>query len=138
MMLGGLIIGFWGGFRNKIHSIALSCILSGIGVVSLGILNNFWWYLAAMLFIGLTVPLSNIPSMTLLQSKVAPEFMGRVFGVFGMTYSLTMPLAMLVFGPLADVVEIDLLLIVSGIIILLLSVPYLTSKVLRDAGKAEV
>jgi DHA3 family macrolide efflux protein-like MFS transporter len=135
MMLGGLLIGFWGGFRNKIHSMALACVLTGASIVALGVFNDFWLYLSAMLFTGLTVPLSNTPCMTLLQTKVAPEYMGRVFGVFGMTYSLTMPLAMLVFGPLADVTAIDRLLIGSGAVVLLLSIPYVASRKLREAGK---
>ena len=136
MVLGGLIIGFWGGFKNKIYTIALACVLNGAIIVTLGILSNFWLYLSAMLVGGLAVPLSSTTSATLLQTKVAPEYIGRVFGVYGMTYSLTMPLAMLVFGPLADVVAIDWLLIGSGIAVLLLCVPYLASRSLREAGRS--
>jgi DHA3 family macrolide efflux protein-like MFS transporter len=135
MIASGLLISARSIFRNKIHSMALACALSGTSIAALGILNNFWLYLSAMFISGLTVPLSNVPCTTLLQTKVDSKYTGRVFGVFGMTYSLTMPLAMLVFGPLADRVAIDLLLAGSGVVIFLLSVPYLTSKSLREAGK---
>jgi DHA3 family macrolide efflux protein-like MFS transporter len=137
MILGGLLIVLRGGFRNPIHSMALACLLIGAGIIGLGLLHSFPLYLSAMFTVGLTVPFSNTPCMTLLQTKVAPEYMGRVFGVFSMTYSLTMPLAMLVFGPLADRVAIDLLLVISGIVVLLLSIPYLTSRALRDIGKPD-
>jgi DHA3 family macrolide efflux protein-like MFS transporter len=137
MMLGGVLIGFWGGFRNRMYSMSLACVIIGTGIVALGLLNNFWLYSAAMFIIGLTVPLSNTPCMVILQTKVEPVYMGRVFGVFGMTYSLTMPLAMLVFGPLADAVAIDWLLIGSGVVIVLLSVPYVASKVLREVGETK-
>ncbi|MDR0810992.1 MAG: MFS transporter, partial [Paludibacter sp.] len=65
MMLGGLIIGFWGGFSNKMHSLALSCVISGAGIVALGLLDNLWFYLTAMLVVGLSVPLSSTPCTTL-------------------------------------------------------------------------
>jgi DHA3 family macrolide efflux protein-like MFS transporter len=30
MMIGGLLIGFRGGFKNKIHSMSLACVLFGL------------------------------------------------------------------------------------------------------------
>ncbi|MDR1372175.1 MAG: MFS transporter [Dysgonamonadaceae bacterium] len=135
MLLGGLLMGFWGGFRNKMYSMAVASVVIGIGTVLLGVLTDFWLYLAAWTMVGLTVPLSNTPCTVILQTKTDPDYMGRVFGVFGMTYSLTMPLAMLVFGPLADVIEIDWMLIATGAVYVVLCVPYLTSRSLRKIGK---
>jgi DHA3 family macrolide efflux protein-like MFS transporter len=135
MMIGGIVIGFWGGFKNKIYSMALSCALMGIGTITLGLLNHFWLYSAIMLFIGLTLPLYNTPSMVLFQTKVDPAYLGRVFGVFGMIASLMMPAGMLLFGPLGDLVSIDWLLISSGMAIVLLSIPFVASKAMREAGK---
>jgi DHA3 family macrolide efflux protein-like MFS transporter len=77
----------------------------------------------------------NTPTMVLFQTKVEPDYMGRVFGVFGMAASLMMPAGMLFFGPLGDIINIDYLLIGSGIIVVLLAVPFLTDKILRDADK---
>jgi DHA3 family macrolide efflux protein-like MFS transporter len=61
--------------------------------------------------------------------------MGRVLAVFNMVSSIMMPAGMLLFGPLADIVAIDLLLIITGAIIVLLTVPFIASKTLREAGK---
>ena len=138
MMIGGIVIGFWGGFKNKIYSMALSCALMGVGTIALGVLNNFWLYSAVMLFIGLTLPLYNTPSMVLFQTKVDPAYLGRVFGVFGMIASLMMPAGMLLFGPLGDLVSIDWLMVSSGTAIVLLSIPFVISKVMREAGKPVV
>jgi DHA3 family macrolide efflux protein-like MFS transporter len=137
MMLGGIGIGFWGGFRNKIHSMALACVLNSIGIILLGVFEHFGWYSAAMFFLGLCIPLYSTPEMTIFQTRVAPEYTGRVFGVFNMVATLVMPAGMLVFGPLGDVVKIDFLLIGSGIVIALLCIPFLQSKVLRDIGKSD-
>ncbi|MDR3060509.1 MAG: MFS transporter [Dysgonamonadaceae bacterium] len=135
MMLGGIGVGFLGGFRNKVYSMALACVLNSIGIILLGVLDSFWWYSGAMFFTGLCIPLYSTPEMTLFQTKVAPEYMGRVFGVFGMVATLVMPAGMLIFGPLGDVVNIDWLLIGSGFIVALLCIPFLKSKVLKEAGK---
>jgi DHA3 family macrolide efflux protein-like MFS transporter len=88
-----------------------------------------------MLVNGLVSPYSNAPSMTLLQEKVAPEFLGRVMSVFTMISSLAMPAGIIVFGPLADVVPIDLLMIGSGAGIVVIGVFYLSSRTLRIAGR---
>jgi DHA3 family macrolide efflux protein-like MFS transporter len=134
MMLGGILVSAWGGFKNRIYSMALSCALFGLEAITLGLLNNFWQYLAVMAIMGMTMPLYNTPSMALLQARVEPEYMGRVFGVFGMVSSLMMPAAMLIFGPLGDRVSINTLLVITGSIICLLSVPFVASRVMREAG----
>jgi DHA3 family macrolide efflux protein-like MFS transporter len=138
MMLGGIAVGFWGGFRNKIYSMASACVLNSIGIILLGVFDHFWWYLAAMLFTGLFLPLYTTSEMTIFQTKVAPEYMGRFFGVFGMVSTLVMPAGMLIFGPLGDVVNIDFLLIGSGIVVGLLCIPFLQSNVLREVGKSNI
>jgi DHA3 family macrolide efflux protein-like MFS transporter len=135
MMLGGLAIGFWGGFRNRIYSMALSCFLTGASTVVIGQPVSFAVYLAIMLFMGLTLPLYNTPSTVLFQTKVDPAYRGRVFGVFGMTSSLMMPAGMLIFGPLGDLVAIELLMTVSGIFLMLLSAFFVAGRTMREAGK---
>ena len=135
MMLGGVAIGFWGGFKNKIYSMALSCFLTGASTVVIGQPLEFTVYLAIMLFMGLTLPLYNTPSTVLFQTKVDSAYRGRVFGVFGMTSSLMMPAGMLIFGPLGDLVPIELLMTISGIFIMLLSVFFVASKTMREAGR---
>ena len=135
MMLGGIFISVWGGFKNRVYTMALSTALFGIEAIALGLLGNFWLYLAVMAAMGITMPLYNTPAMVLRQSKVDAAYMGRVFGVFGMISSLMMPAGMLIFGPLSDIISINILLIIAGTVIFLLSIPFMISKVLREAGK---
>jgi DHA3 family macrolide efflux protein-like MFS transporter len=87
-----------------------------------------------MAFAGLTMPLFNAPMMAVLQEKIEPDFMGRVFSVFMMIGSLAMPAGMVVFGPLADVIPVDWLLIATGIGIALLSLYLIANRSLREAG----
>lgn len=106
MMLGGIIMASWGGFKNKIHTMTLSTVVTGIGTIALGLRPNFWIYLSMMGLMGITMPFFNTPSTVLLQQKVEPNFLGRVFGVLGMIHSIMMPLGMLLFGPMADFIRI--------------------------------
>nr|AIA14570.1 Major Facilitator Superfamily [uncultured bacterium] len=135
MMLGGALIASWGGFSNKIHTMTLSCLIFGLCTVALGVVPNFWIYIAFMGLAGVSMPLFNTPATVLLQEKVEVDYMGRVFGVMGMISSVTMPMGMLVFGPLADVVDIEWLLIVSGALLFIQAFFLLGNKSLVEAGK---
>lgn len=79
--------------------------------------------------------LFNTPFTVLLQQKVEPDFLGRVFGVLSMISSSLMPLAMLVYGPISDFVKIEWLLIGTGLLMVVQSLLILKSKVLIEAGK---
>jgi DHA3 family macrolide efflux protein-like MFS transporter len=103
--------------------------------MALGIVGSFPVYVALVGTMGMIMPLFNTPMMTLTQTRIDAAYMGRVFGVFGMVWSLMMPVGMLVFGPLADVVSIDYLMTGSGIAIMLLCIPYVASRTLREAGR---
>jgi DHA3 family macrolide efflux protein-like MFS transporter len=135
MMLGGILISVWGGFKNRVYSMALSCVMFGAEAIALGLISSFIAYLVVMALMGMTMPLYNTPSMTLLQSKVESAYLGRVFGVFGMVSSLMMPAGMLIFGPLGDIIAIEILLVSTGIVLILLGIPFVCSRTMRHAGK---
>lgn len=135
MMVGGVIMASWGGFKNKIHTMALSVFVTGIGTLALGLAPTFWLYTFFMGLIGIVIPVFNTPSTVLLQEKVEPDFLGRVFGVLGMISSSMMPLGMLIFGPIADIIEIEWLLVGTGVVIFIQGWFMLKNKVLLEAGK---
>ncbi|EQB89503.1 hypothetical protein M918_03035 [Clostridium sp. BL8] len=124
----------WGGFKNKIHTMTLSSFITGVCTFLLGIVSNFWVYLFIMVVVGITIPFFNTPSTVLLQEKVEPDFLGRVFGVLGMISSSMMPLGMLVFGPISDVIKIEWLLIGTGLLMFIQSFFLIGSKELLIAG----
>ncbi len=134
MIIGGILISIWSGFKNKVYTMVLSTFIMGLCTVALGIVPIFWLYLLFMCVIGIAMPLFNTPSTVLLQQKVEESFLGRVFGVMAMISSVMMPLGMLVYGPLADIIRIEWLLIVTGAIIFIESIFMLSDKALIDAG----
>lgn len=137
MMLGGIIMAYWGGFKNKLHTMILSLVVNGVAILCLGLIPDFWIYLAFMTLIGLVIPVFNTPATVLLQQKVEESFLGRVFGVMGMIATSMMPLGMLIFGPVADFVKIEWLLMGTGLLLVMQSLLMLGNKALVEAGKPD-
>ncbi|WP_236686943.1 MFS transporter [Ornithinibacillus contaminans] len=138
MMIGGVVIASWGGFKNKIHTMALATFIFSILTIGLGIIPNFVIYLILMGVIGVAMPLFSTPSTTLLQEKIDPDYLGRVFGVVGMISTSMMPLGMLLFGPIADIIAIEWILVASGIVMFFAGFFLLGSKSLFEAGKPKL
>ena len=137
MIIGGLIMTAWGGFNNKIHTMTLSVLLIGVCTFLLGVMPVFPLYLIIMAIAGLTIPFFNTPSMVLIQEKVDPDYLGRVFGVLTMILTSMMPLGMLIFGPIADIVRIEWLLIGTGALLFIQGLVLYNNKALIEAGQSE-
>jgi len=133
-MAGGALIAYWGGFRNRIKTMLLSNLIMGVCALAVGLLTDFIPYLAAMAVFGIAMPFFNTPSAVMIQEHVEEAFLGRVFSVMSMLSTSLMPLGMLLFGPLAELVRIELLLVVTGALLLLLVPLALGNKRLMEAG----
>lgn len=116
MVLGGILVASLFAKRSRIGMIVTSSLVFGGLSIGLGLSGNIWLFFGFMFLVGLAVPFFSTPSFTLLQETVEPERQGRVFGFVGIVMALAMPLGMVVFGPLADVVDIEVLLIAAGIL----------------------
>ena len=127
MTAGGLLIGAWGGFKNRVKTFAVGMIAFGALAVCMGAADSFIVYLVMMAFYGVALTMVQTAATTLLQENAEPEMQGRMFGLFGAVFSGFLPLGMVVFGPLADIVSMRLLMILSGLLLLLLA-----AFVLRD------
>lgn len=123
---GGLAFATWGGFKNRIFSITVASISFGLLTAALGFSKIFWIYLVFMFLEGVGMPFFSNPITVLLQEKVDMDMQGRVFGILQIVSSTAMPLGMVVFGPLADAVSIELLLIITGVLMAVVgvSIPY--------------
>ena len=134
MLLGGLLLTAWGGFKNKHSTMSLGMTVMSVGTVLCGVISSFAPYIALMVFIGLAMPIANTPAITLLQEKIDPEYIGRVFSLINMVSSLAMPLGLIVFGPLADIIGLNLLFILTGSAQILVCIVFILNKTIRAAG----
>lgn len=134
MVAGGAAIAAWGGLRNRIHTMVLSALVMAVCTILLGVTPNFWVYLVPMGVFGIAMPFYNTAATVLLQEHVEPDYLGRVFSLFTMLVTSAMPLGMLAFGPLAELVRIEWLLVATGVAMLAQCVWVLFDRTLIDAG----
>ena len=114
-ILGGIIMTAWGGFKNRFRTIGLSCIMWAILFAGLGLSKDFVVYLVDHVPVRHPhADLLNVPTTTLLQEMVEPDMQGRVFGVQQLIMTTVMPVGMLVFGPIADVITVEVLLVITS------------------------
>lgn len=60
MLLGLIVIVFWGGFKNRMVIFFLSYMMIGIGIMGLGLLFNFWVYVFMWFFVGFFILISSL------------------------------------------------------------------------------
>ncbi len=115
MIFGGLSVALFGKKIKPPRLILFSMGIVGFSTFLLAIIPNFYLYIAIIFITGIAIPHIHTPITTILQKRVSLEFRGRVFSVENMISSSLMPLSMVLFGPLADIISIESILIVSAI-----------------------
>ncbi len=116
-VLGGLILGAWGGFKRKIVTAQLGLILTGLSATVVGIVPRelFWAGLVANTAMGLLLPIINGSFGATLQAAIAPEMQGRAFAFILSAAMLVSPIALMIAGPFADAFGIQPWFLIAGI-----------------------
>lgn len=122
MIGGGILVSTLLAKSNRLMLIVVSTFGFAAFTIALGLSPNLWVFYGFMFGIGLLVPLFSTPFMTLVQETVEPEMHGRVFSYVGIVMALATPIGMTIFGPLADVISVQLLLVIAGIVTVLVMV----------------
>jgi hypothetical protein len=101
--VGGLLLIVWGGPKRRIRGVLIGCLLSsllGTSLMGLGRTLTVW---ALANFLGdFLTPIIDGSDQAIWQAKVAPDVQGRVFATRMLTSQITIPVGMLLAGPLAD------------------------------------
>jgi len=134
MIAGGAIVAARRGHRNRVYTMVVAALVMGVCTILLGLAPGFWVYLVPMAVFGVAMPFYNTAATVLLQEHVEPDYLGRVFSIFTMLMTSTMPLGMLVFGPLAEVVRIEWILVGTGVAMLVQLVWVLMDRTLIESG----
>ncbi len=113
MLLGGLVMSVWGGHKHRIYSILSFTLLNGLCVLLAGFKPSVAVFCVAIFIYFFGVAIVNASIGAIWQSKVAPTLQGRVFAMRNMFILVSLPLAYLIAGPLADKV-FEPLLAVGG------------------------
>ncbi len=134
-VFGGFLMAVWGGFQNRMKTIALAFTAYGVSAVLLGISTNFLFYLTVMFCTGIFSPVCYSAEAVLIQENVDNDMQGRVFSMIDMIILAVMPLGMLLFGPIADLTKVEYILIAAGIFMVLLGCSIFVSKEKKESEK---
>lgn len=120
MLVGGLLLGVWGGFKKRALSIIFSISLMGITLFISGLLpiNGFLIFVLCSALMGFSSPFYSGVQMALIQEKIQPEYLGRVFGLLGSITSFAMPIGLIISGIFADQIGINMWFMLSGVCII--------------------
>jgi DHA3 family macrolide efflux protein-like MFS transporter len=103
MLVGGLIMSFWGGPKShRIWGVIAAIAISGFGFLLAGLRPSTSLIASAQFVILLFIPISAAISQAVWQMKVAPDIQGRVFAIRSMIAFSIMPIANIAAGLLAD------------------------------------
>ncbi|MBN2304130.1 MAG: MFS transporter [Anaerolineae bacterium] len=134
VIIGGLLLGVWGGFKRNMHTILVGLILCGAALVGVGVLPEalFAGAVGLLFVVGVAVSLIDGPMMAMMQKTIAPEMQGRVFMLFGSLISLSSPVGLAVAGPFTDAVGVQVLYVLAGGLMLLTTLSiFITSSILN-------
>lgn len=131
MMAGGVAMSTWGGFRSRGKTLAAGLLAFGSFAIGMGFSKNFILYLGLMAFYGVALTMVQTAITTMLQERTDASMQGRVFGLLGTMYAGFLPLGMAVFGPLADILPLQWIMIGSGIALILIAVITYSHQVLN-------
>lgn len=123
-LLGGLYVSLRGEFKDKIKTVALCMAAFGLTFGLLGAAGNFSVYLILMGSAGFFMPILSTAQTVLIQENTQPHMMGRIFSIVQIVMAGAMPAAILILGPLADAASVEIILIVSGGLLILTGLAY--------------
>lgn len=90
--------------------------LSTLPFVIVGITDQYWLMLASMFVIGFGFSYGNVIWGTLLQRRVPRHMLGRISSLDFFVSLALMPLSMALAGPLSEVVSLQTIFVVAGIL----------------------
>ena len=122
MALGGVLMGVWGGFKSRIKTFALGLFVLSLMTIGMGISPYFILYLVLMFVYSIALTMIQTATTTIIQEKADSSMQGRVFGLMGAMYSGFLPIGMAIFGPLADMLPLQGIMVGSGIALVLVTV----------------
>lgn len=123
-ILGGILLGTWGGFKKRVVTAQVGLIVLGLSTLLIGFTPSDFLLVALVINTlgGLVLPIVNGSFGAILQSVIAPEMQGRVFAFIMSAATLVSPLGLMIAGPISDLFGVPLWFRIAGITCALMGV----------------
>ena len=134
IIVGGITLSIWGGFKKKIVTSLVGIIGLGAGVMLAGLApaNMFYIAIIGTALLGLMVPITNGPIGAIMQSVVRRDMQGRVMSLVNSAATAISPLGLIIAGPLSDALGIRVWFWAGGLICLLIGIAAFFNHAIMD------
>ncbi len=117
IVIGGLLLGVWGGFKRKIFTSLAGILVLGFAITGMGMTPS---HLLPMLIafsglMGFALAFANGPLGAIFQAKVPPEMQGRTLMMLNSLCQLAMPIGIVLAAPIADRLGVNVAFIFAGV-----------------------
>ena len=101
-IVGGVLVGVWGGTRPRMRVIMPAMVLIGLFLAMTGLAQTPLTLAMTYFLFLIPAPIINALFSSIMQAKIPPDIQGRIFSVLGQISLMLTPVAYLIVGPLAD------------------------------------
>lgn len=133
MLLGGVVISVWAGFKRRTITVmvffALSCLtvaFTALAAQEMFWVASFWWFVS-----GITYSMGSAPMTAILQYIVPNQMQGRVLALLNTIIGLSGPVGLVIAGPLGEWIGVRGVYVVGGVLSTLVCAASLLSPSLR-------
>jgi DHA3 family macrolide efflux protein-like MFS transporter len=121
VVIGGLLLGIWGGFKKKIFTTWFSLAAIGICFILASSLRSdqFSVFIPLIFILSFMIPFIDGPFLAILQANVTPEFQGRVLTITTSLLWTTTPIGLAIAGPVSDRFGLQIWYLTAGILCLI-------------------
>ena len=116
MIVGGILLGVWGGFKNRVVTAFSALIVSGLFVLLFGFIPGSMLLIAVAAFFlfSATNSMANGTFFAAMQGAIPPEMQGRVFTLLMSFSAAIAPVGLAIAGPVADLIGVMTWFVIGG------------------------
>ena len=124
MIAGGLLLGVWGGFKNRVVTAFSALIVGGLCIILFGFVPGSMLLLAVATFFlfSTTNSMANGTFFATLQGAIPPEMQGRGFTLLMSLSAAMAPVGLAIAGPVSDIIGAMTWFVLGGATLTLMGV----------------
>lgn len=123
MMIGSAVIGMFGNSKRRFLIMSAAMFMLGLFAMIIGMLAPWAFVIFAVIsfLFGAANTFVTVPFMAYIQETTPAQQMGKVLSLLMAALSLTVPLGLVVAGPLSETVGITTLFLISAAVIVVMA-----------------